>query len=184
MTNIFHILQKRRLLNQITHQSLMSDPPSTSKSVYVGFDPTAESLHLGNFVSLVALNWFRAIGYQPIVLFGGATGLIGDPSGKSNERNLLHPDDVEKNVASFQTQFKIIENNFAKHLPKLDYKTPLKDVKYVNNLEFYRDLGMLNFLRDIGKHFRVNSMISKDSVKNRLNSVDASDGLSFTEFTY
>ena len=98
----------------------MSEAPSTSKAVYVGFDPTAESLHLGNFISLVALNWFRAVGYQPIVLFGGDTGLIGDPSGKSSERNLLHPDDVHKNVESFKTQFKIIENNICKHLPKLE----------------------------------------------------------------
>jgi len=80
----------------------MTEAPSSQKAVYVGFDPTAESIHLGNLVSLVALNWFRALGYRPIVLFGGATGLIGDPSGKSTERNLLHPDDVQHNVNSFK----------------------------------------------------------------------------------
>ena len=74
---------------------------SKDKAVYVGFDPTAESIHLGNLVSFIALNWFRAYGYRPIVLFGGATGLIGDPSGKSTERNLLHPDDVQHNVHLF-----------------------------------------------------------------------------------
>lgn len=90
------------MLNQITHQNLLSEPLSVTKSVYVGFDPTAESIHIGNLISLIALNWFRLHGYRPIVLFGGATGLIGDPSGKSTERKLLHPDDVQNNVKSFQ----------------------------------------------------------------------------------
>ena len=104
-TNIFKSLQKRKLLNQITHQSLLQEAPPLQKAVYVGFDPTAESIHLGNLVSFIALNWFRAHGYQPIVLFGGATGLIGDPSGKATERKLLSQDDVEHNVSLFKKQF-------------------------------------------------------------------------------
>ena len=96
--NIFKALRDRKLLNQITHLSLFETPLPAGKSVYVGFDPTAESIHLGNLVSLIALDRFRSFGYRPIVLFGGATGLIGDPSGKSSERMLLHPDDVAHNV--------------------------------------------------------------------------------------
>lgn len=104
-TNIFKSLKQRRLLHQITHQSLLQEAPPISKAVYVGFDPTAESIHLGNLVGLIALNWFRAHGYRPIVLFGGATGLIGDPSGKATERKLLHQDDVQHNVNLFKKQF-------------------------------------------------------------------------------
>lgn len=84
--NIFRALRDRKLLNQITHQTLLEKPIPVGKSVYVGFDPTAESIHLGNLISLIALDRFRSFGYRPIVLFGGATGLIGDPSGKSTER--------------------------------------------------------------------------------------------------
>ena len=87
----------------------MNEAPPITKAVYVGFDPTAESIHLGNLVSLIALNWFRVHGYRPIVLFGGATGLIGDPSGKSSERKLLHPEDVKHNVDSFTSQFQKLD---------------------------------------------------------------------------
>ena len=82
-------------MNQITHQSLLTEPLCQTKAVYVGFDPTAESIHLGNLVSLVALNWFRSFGYKPIVLFGGATAMIGDPSGRSSERNLIESHEIK-----------------------------------------------------------------------------------------
>jgi tyrosyl-tRNA synthetase len=179
-SNIFQTLKHRRLLNQITHQSLLTEAPPLSKAVYVGFDPTAESIHLGNLVSLIALNWFRAHGYQPIVLFGGATGLIGDPSGKAAERKLLHPDDVQHNVHLFTKQFQSLNENMQSHLPT---STNLKDIIYVNNFDFYKDMSMLGFMRDVGKHFRVNTMLSRDSVKSRL-SAEADEGISFTEFSY
>lgn len=145
----------------------------------MGFDPTAESIHLGNLVSLVALNWFRAYGYQPIVLFGGATGLIGDPSGKASERQLLHPDDVNHNVTLFKAQFQALEKTLKSHLPSQS----VKDILYVNNHDFYKDMHMFTFMRDVGKHFRVNTMLSKDSVKSRLG-VDDAEGISYTEFSY
>src|SRR6056300_1630066 len=143
-------------------------------SAYVGFDPTADSLHIGNLVSIMMLRHFQIAGHRPIALVGGATGMIGDPSGKSKERNLL-------DEATLRHNQEAIKNQLAKFLdfdPSLDNSAEL-----VNNYDWMKDFSFLAFIRDVGKHITVNYMMAKDSVKKRLSS-EAKEGMSFTEFTY
>ncbi|RMG41830.1 MAG: tyrosine--tRNA ligase [Candidatus Dadabacteria bacterium] len=135
---------------------------------YVGFDPTARSLQLGNLVPIIGTAHLARLGLRPIILFGGATGAIGDPSGKSEERKLLDRATIDENIARQTAQFEAILN-------RLELKA-----EFVNNYDWTADLTTLDFLRDIGKHFTVNYMLQKESVKTRL----ASSGLSFTEFSY
>ena len=131
---------------------------------------------------------FRGKGYRPILLLGGATGLIGDPSGRSSERNLLSEAQIRHNVASFETQFSsLIErlgDSYAKHTDSRYQNLPPFYLQ--NNIEFYSGMSSIAFLRDVGKHFRVNTMLSRDSVKSRMASPDdtSSEGISFTEFSY
>ena len=136
---------------------------------YIGFDPTAASLTIGNFVQVVLLMHLQRSGHKPIALMGGATGLIGDPSGKSAERNLLDHDVLQKNL---DAQIKQIEKF-------LDFSNIPNKAEVVNNYDWYKDMNVLAFLRDVGKHLTVNYMLAKDSVKTRLET-----GLSFTEFSY
>lgn len=136
---------------------------------YIGFDPTAPSLTIGNFVQVVLLMHLQRSGHKPIALMGGATGLIGDPSGKSAERNLLDHDVLQKNLGA---QIKQIEKF-------LDFSDVPNKAEIVNNYDWYKDMNILAFLRDVGKHLTVNYMMAKDSVKSRLET-----GLSFTEFSY
>ena len=138
------------------------------KIAYIGFDPTAPSLQLGNFVQIMVLKFFQMAGHQPVILMGGATGRIGDPSGKSEERKLKSYDELDSNLSFQMKQFEKF----------LDFEGPNKAI-IVNNLDFYKDMDVLSFLRNVGKTLTVNYMMSKDSVKNRLES-----GLSFTEFSY
>ena len=143
-------------------------------SAYVGFDPTADSLHIGNLVSIMMLRHFQIAGHRPIALVGGATGMIGDPSGKSKERNLL-------DEATLRHNQEAIKNQLAKFLdfdPSLDNSAEL-----VNNYDWMKDFSFLAFIRDVGKHITVNYMMAKESVKKRV-SAEESDGMSFTEFTY
>ena len=144
-------------------------------SAYIGFDPTSDSLHIGSLVQLIILRHLQISGHKPIVLIGGATGMIGDPSGKSKERNLLSADIIEKNILSLKTQF-------SKFLD-FDEKLPNSAI-IVNNYKWNSELKIIDFFRDYGKLLTVNYMMSKDSVKKRLSSSDLSDGMSFTEFTY
>nr|WP_276520137.1 tyrosine--tRNA ligase [Aestuariivivens sediminis] len=145
------------------------------RSAYVGFDPTADSLHIGNLVPIMLLAHYQRCGHQPIALIGGATGMIGDPSGKSNERNLLD----EKTLRHNQESIKIQLAHF------LDFESEAKNAAVlVNNYDWMKDFSFLDFIRDVGKHITVNYMMAKDSVKNRISSIDASEGMSFTEFTY
>lgn len=145
-------------------------------SVYCGYDPTAESIHLGNMVSLMTLMHFRGAGHRPIVLLGGATGLIGDPSGRSSERNLLDEDTIEHNVRSFEKQFTGLTERLAKsyakhnsgHGVEVTSSSGFPDFHFVNNIDFYQKMNTVSFLRDIGRHFRVNTMLSRDSVKSRM----------------
>jgi tyrosyl-tRNA synthetase len=139
-----------------------------SNSAYIGFDPTAESIHLGNLVGYLALFRFRAAGYSPVVLFGGATGLIGDPSGRSSERSMLSMDEVHHNVSRFEHQFRRLDDSITESFFHTHEPTLLKPINYVNNINFYNDMNSLCFLRDIGKHFRVNQMLTRDSVKSRM----------------
>ncbi len=138
---------------------------------YVGFDPTAPSLGIGNLVPLMLLVHFQRYGHTPIALIGGATGQIGDPSGKSAERNLLSEATITHNMNRFREQI----SRF------LDFETPENPAIIANNYDWFKDLGFLDFLREVGKHLTVNYMLSKDSVRSRL---DAGTGISFSEFSY
>ena len=144
------------------------------RSAYVGFDPTADSLHIGNLVPIMLLAHYQRCGHKPVALVGGATGMIGDPSGKSNERNLLDEKTLRHNQEAIKAQlahFLDFESNEA------------NAAELVNNYDWMKDFSFLEFIRDVGKHITVNYMMAKDSVKNRISS-DASEGMSFTEFTY
>jgi tyrosyl-tRNA synthetase len=143
-------------------------------SAYLGIDPTADSLHIGHLVGVMVLKHFQLAGHKPIALIGGATGMIGDPSGKSEERNLLDEPTLRHNQECIQKQL-------AKFL---DFKTNAPNAAVlVNNYDWMKEISFLDFIRDIGKHITVNYMMAKDSVKKRL-SVESKDGMSFTEFTY
>ncbi len=143
-------------------------------SAYVGIDPTADSLHIGHLVGVMMLKHFQIAGHKPIALVGGATGMIGDPSGKSQERNLLDEPTLRHNQ-------ECIKNQLARFL---DFESDAPNAaELVNNYDWMKDFSFLNFIRDIGKHITVNYMMSKDSVKKRLDS-DSGGGMSFTEFTY
>ena len=143
-------------------------------SGYIGFDPTADSLHIGHMVQVMLLVHFQRAGHTPIALVGGATGMIGDPSGKSEERNLLDEDSLRKN-----------QDAIKKQLSKfLDFQSGNKNrAIMVNNYDWMKEYSFLGFIRDIGKHITVNYMMSKDSVKKRISS-EAKEGMSFTEFSY
>jgi tyrosyl-tRNA synthetase len=173
MHDVLAELAWRGLVNQATDDEnlgrwLMAKP----RTVYAGFDPTAESLHVGHLVALMVLRRFQQAGHRPIALVGGATGMIGDPSGKSEERNLLSVEALRANVAGIQTQLRRF----------LDFDCGPGSALLVNNYDWMGKFGFLEFLRDVGKHFPVGVMLAKDSVRSRLERTDA--GLSYTEFSY
>ena len=138
-------------------------------SGYIGFDPTADSLGVGNMVQIMTLVHFQKAGHKPIALVGGATGMVGDPSGKSTERNLLTPTEVQHNL---ELQKKQLEKF-------LDFNCGANSAEIVNNYDWFKDFGFLDFIREVGKHITINYMLAKDSVDSRLK-----NGMSFTEFTY
>lgn len=140
-------------------------------SGYIGFDPTADSLHVGHLTQIMTLIHFQRAGHKPFALVGGATGMVGDPSGKSAERNLLSEDVLKHNLQSIQQQLEKF----------LDFNCGTNSAQMVNNYDWFKDFSFLNFIRDVGKHITVNYMMAKDSVKNRLS---GDTGMSFTEFTY
>lgn len=172
MNDIYAELSWRGLIHQSTgEETLQAWLNETPRTVYAGFDPTAESLHVGHMLPLVLLRRFQKAGHRPIALVGGATGMIGDPSGKSAERNLLSVDQLDANVAGIQNQMRQF----------LDFDT--KDgAVLVNNFDWMRNFSYLDFLRDVGKNFPVNVMMAKDSVRARLEREDS--GISYTEFSY
>ena len=139
------------------------------KSAYIGFDPTADSLHIGSLVQIMTLVHFQRCGHIPVALVGGATGMVGDPSGKSEERNLLSEEILQHNLACVKTQL----SKF------LDFNAKENPAEVVNNYDWFKDFSFLDFIRDVGKHITINYMLAKDSVKSRLET-----GMSFTEFTY
>jgi len=140
-----------------------------SVSGYIGFDPTADSLHVGSLLQIITLMRFQKAGHKPIALVGGATGMVGDPSGKSSERNLLDEDALNKNVEGIKKQLQ----------QYLNFNSSSNSAQLVNNYDWMKDYSFINFIRDIGKFLTVNYMMAKDSVKNRLET-----GMSFTEFSY
>ncbi len=144
------------------------------RSAYVGFDPTADSLHIGNLVPIMLLAHYQRAGHKPFALVGGATGMIGDPSGKSTERNLLDEKTLRYNQEAIKSQL----SRF------LDFESNVPNAAIlVNNYDWMKDFSFLDFIRDVGKHITVNYMMAKDSVKNRISS-ESTEGMSFTEFTY
>jgi tyrosyl-tRNA synthetase len=140
-------------------------------SGYIGFDPTADSMHVGHLMQVMTLIHFQRAGHKPYALVGGATGMVGDPSGKSAERNLLDEETLNKNVAGLQAQLEKF----------LDFNTGTNSAVMVNNYDWFKGFSFLHFIRDVGKHITVNYMMAKDSVKKRL---EGETGMSFTEFTY
>ncbi len=177
-----NVIMAANFIEEITWRGMLHDAmPGTEehllekmRSAYVGFDPTADSLHIGNLVPIMLLSHYQRCGHKPIALIGGATGMIGDPSGKSSERNLLDETTLRHNQEAVKKQL----SQF------LDFDgTSENAAELVNNYDWMKDFSFLEFIRDVGKHITVNYMMAKDSVKNRL-SGETSDGMSFTEFTY
>jgi len=169
--NVIDVLQERGFIDAMTGEEEMRVLADKPFKVYCGFDPTGDSLHLGNMVALMGLAWCQRFGHTPIAIVGGATGMIGDPSGKSTERQLLSPDLIENNLRGIQ-----------KDLEKLlDFSNSAAKPAILNNLDWFKEFSFIDFLRDIGKYFRIGPMLSKDSVRLRMNS---EEGMSFTEFSY
>jgi tyrosyl-tRNA synthetase len=172
-TNFLQELQDRGLIAQMTGgEAIVEHLNSGSRTLYCGFDPTADSLHIGSLVPLLMLKRFQLAGHKPIALVGGATGLIGDPSFKAQERKLNTPDVVSSWVGKLKKQV----SQF------IDFDSGSNSAEVVNNLDWVGQIDVLTFLRDIGKHFSVNNMINKESVKQRIER--EGEGISFTEFTY
>lgn len=169
MQNIVRTLRERDLLQDLTDPEFEKLCEAKRYTVYIGFDPTADSLHIGHMVSIMILKHFQLAGHRPIAVVGGATGMIGDPSGKSDERNLLSRDQIALNVQG-------IRRNLSQFLDFSEGQALL-----VNNADWLGAISFLDFLRDTGKYFRVNEMMTKDSVRKRL---ESQTGLSFTEFSY
>jgi tyrosyl-tRNA synthetase len=169
------------LLNELTQRGLIHDTTGEEAlesrlnsgpiGVYVGFDPTADSLHVGHLLGQITLRRFQLAGHRPFPLAGGATGMVGDPSGRSEERNLLNAETLQHNVDCIKKQL----------LNLLDFSAGETQATLVNNADWTARISALEFLRDVGKHITVNQMMAKESVKNRLNS---ENGLSYTEFSY
>lgn len=170
MRNVIDILKERGLIDAMTSEEI---PTMCSRpiKVYCGFDPSADSLHLGNMVALMGLAWFQKCGHTPVAIVGGATGMIGDPSGKSTERQLLDQDAIEKNVLGIRRNIEV----FVK------FDDSSTSAVILNNYDWFKKFSFIDFLRDVGKFFRIGPMLAKDSVKGRMSS---EEGMSFTEFAY
>ncbi|HZW69521.1 MAG TPA: tyrosine--tRNA ligase [Hanamia sp.] len=171
MKNLIEELRWRGLIQDIipgTEEKLTKEPVTA----YVGFDPTADSLHIGSLIPIIVLVHLQKFGHKPLALVGGATGMVGDPSGKSEERNLLSKEVLDKNVAAVKQQLSHFLN-FNSDVPNA--------AELVNNFDWFKDITFLDFIRDAGKLISVNYMMAKDSVKKRL---EGDNGMSFTEFTY
>ncbi|MBT3800486.1 MAG: tyrosine--tRNA ligase, partial [Bacteroidetes bacterium] len=154
------------------HDVMPGTEEQLSKSLttaYIGFDPTSDSLHIGSLVQIMILVHFQRSGHKPIALVGGATGMVGDPSGKSKERNLLSKEILDQNLSAIQKQLEKF----------LDFDCGENSAEIVNNYDWFKEMNFLDFIRDTGKHITVNYMMSKESVKSRLET-----GMSFTEFSY
>lgn len=169
MQNVLRLLKARGFLSELSSEELYEklDRPLT---VFCGFDPTSDCLHLGNLVPILGLAWFGRMGHRIVALAGGATGMIGDPSGKSSERNLLDEKTLFHNVSEIE-----------KLLGRILKAAGCAEVTVVNNYSWFKEMGLLEFLREIGKQFRLGPMLAKESVSSRLRS---SEGMSFTEFSY
>src|SRR5690349_17720202 len=169
------------ILDELNWRGLVADCTGTVEltkklaaptTLYCGFDPTADSLHVGNLVPLLALRRFQLLGHHPIALAGGATGSIGDPSGKTQERQLLTKEILDHNISRVKEQLKRL----------LDFEAKTNPARLLDNATWTAPLTYLDFLRDVGKHFSVNQMVAKESVRARMEDREA--GISYTEFSY
>lgn len=169
--NLIEELRWRGMLQDImpgTEEQLQKE----MTTAYIGFDPTADSLHIGSLVPILLLVHLQRFGHRPIALVGGATGMVGDPSGKSEERNLLSEEQLQKNLAGIRKQLEKF----------LDFTSDLPNAaQMANNYDWFKDLSFIGFLRDVGKHITVNYMMAKDSVRKR---IEGETGISYTEFAY
>src|SRR5687768_16719213 len=165
--SLFDILTERGLVQDATPAAAerLGRGPITA---YVGFDPTADSLHVGSLIPVMGLAWVQRSGGRPIALIGGGTGMVGDPSGKRSERPVLSLEQIDRNARALESQLRRF----------LSFEGP-EAARVLDNAAWLRDLRLMDFLRDTGKHFTVNYMLQKESVKNRMDS-----GISFTEFSY
>ncbi|MEY4586018.1 MAG: hypothetical protein RIT05_436 [Bacteroidota bacterium] len=180
---VYYICENARIMNlldELSWRGMIQDiMPGTREQLekelttgYIGFDPTADSLHIGSLVPILLLVHFQKAGHKPIALVGGATGMVGDPSGKSEERNLLNEDTLQKNITGVKAQLERFLN-FSPTLPNA--------AELVNNYDWFKPISFIDFLRDTGKHITVNYMMAKDSVKKR---IEGETGISYTEFAY
>ncbi|EFN56179.1 hypothetical protein CHLNCDRAFT_48743 [Chlorella variabilis] len=173
LQDVVAALRSRGLLQDVTSPDLAAVSTQEQLLAYCGFDPTAESLHLGNLLGIIVLAWFQRCGHRPVALLGGATGRVGDPSGKSAERPVLSEKVIERNVAGIERTLRtLLQPPPGSGLPE-----PL----VLNNLDWFGGMGLLTFLREIGKYARVGTMLAKESVRKRM---ESDTGISYTEFTY
>ncbi len=170
MDHLLGMLQQRGLVDAFTHEELESRLQTPLK-VYLGIDPTASSLHLGHLLGLILLRWLQKGGHQPVLVVGGATSRIGDPSGKSIERPLLDLQELDRNAKAIARQVRQL----------LPSEEGLQEPRFLDNMEWLGSFHLIDFLRDVGRHFRVGTMLAKDSVRNRM---ESEEGISFTEFSY
>ncbi|MFT5560336.1 MAG: tyrosyl-tRNA synthetase, partial [Litorivivens sp.] len=172
-TNLIEQLRDLGLIAQVSSEEVLTTHlEGESRTVYCGFDPTADSLHIGNLVPLLALRRFQMAGHRPILLVGGATGMIGDPGGRNSERDLKSADQVRAFVIKIRDQ----ASSF------LDFDCGENSAIVVDNASWTENLTVIDYLRDIGKHFSVNAMVQKETIKRRLE--DDESGISYTEFSY
>lgn len=169
MSNVIDVLKERGFIEALTSDELRAMAEKPFK-VYCGFDPTGDSLHIGHMVALMGLAWFQRFGHTPVAIIGGATGMIGDPSGKQAERQLLDEKTIASNLIGIRKNLEAL----------LDFSSPNQPI-ILNNLDWFKQFTFIDFLRDIGKFFRIGPMIAKESVKLRMTS---EEGMSYTEFSY
>lgn len=174
MVNAFRALQERGLVEWCSHPEELDEFFEKEEMItaYIGFDPTADSLHVGHLIPIMTLSWLQRMGHRPICLAGGGTGMIGDPSGKSKERNLLSPEAVRENIRGVRNQLEHFMN----------FNCGKNSALIVNNYDWLKDISFLDFLREVGKFFTINYMVNKEHVKSRLN--DPEKSISYTEFSY
>jgi tyrosyl-tRNA synthetase len=182
-SDVLRELEWRGFIHQMTHEDLDEALQDGKVTLYCGFDPTGDSLHVGSLLPMMGLAFFRRHGHNPIALVGGATGRIGDPSGKDEERNLLGDAELEANINGISAQLdRILDRAVEMHPETVDEDADTGGIPLMNNADWLNDWTYIDFLREVGKYFRVNVMINKESVKARLE--EREQGISYTEFSY